>query len=189
MVAAVRVRDFGNTDPEGLGIDAFDDPSGQIALYVADGINIEVFKYLLGPNGKLGGGDDTMSQFDTSLVGFNDNEGIDYHPEFGHLFMVSPSDETLLGEITTTGGLVRLLDISSANPRNPAGVAVAPWSGAGSDPNPEMNVYVSDRRVDNNTTPTENDGQVYEFDVPPLPSGNSPPSVDAGPARTIYQPG
>ncbi|MGH8531264.1 MAG: PKD domain-containing protein [Gammaproteobacteria bacterium] len=189
VVAAVRVRDLGNTDPEGVGIDAFDDPSGQVALYIADGINTEVWKHLLGADGQLAGGDDTVSHFDSSLLGLTDVEGVDYHPDFGHLFLVSPGEENTLVQATPAGGLVRILDISSVNPRNPAGVAVAPWSGVGVDPNPERNIYVSDRRVDNDSDITENDGQVYEFDISALPTSNSAPVVDAGPDRTIYEPG
>lgn len=194
ITGTVRVSDFGSTDPEGVGFDASgaSDPSGQNqkALWIADGTNVEVYKILLGLNGVLGGGDDTVTHFDAALFGLSDLEGIDFHPDFGHLFIVSPGESDDLVQITPAGGLVRKLNmlVPPVDPRNSAGVAVAP-SSVLPDPNPEWNVYVSDRRVDNNSVSTENDGEVFEFDLPQLSGNNVPPSADAGPPRTIYEPG
>ena len=61
----------------------------------------------------------------------------------------------------------------------PSGVAIAPGS-----TNPALrNYYVTDRRVDNDGDPTENDGRIFEVVAVPL-GGNGAPIVDAGPPQT-----
>src|SRR5512143_1138854 len=52
---------------------------GNNRLYIASGIDAEVYVYDLGPNGFLGGGDDSLvTHWDTAILGFNDLEGIGY---------------------------------------------------------------------------------------------------------------
>ncbi|TGS23839.1 hypothetical protein EN828_33600, partial [Mesorhizobium sp. M2D.F.Ca.ET.185.01.1.1] len=64
--------------------------------------------------------------------------------------------------VTTTGELLGTLDISAANAKKPAGLALAPSS---DDPSHHMSLYIVDRGVDNDSNPTENDGKVYEFQL------------------------
>jgi len=64
--------------------------------------------------------------------------------------------DTLIAHVTTAGELLRTIDISSANAIKPAGLAYAPS---------QMNLYIVDRGVDNNSDPNENDGMVYEFSL------------------------
>ncbi len=69
------------------------------------------------------------------------------------------SSINFVAQVTTTGELVGMLDVSAANINNAAGLAFAPSS---QNPN-ETSLYVAARGVDNNSDPNENDGMVYEF--------------------------
>ena len=63
-------------------------------------------------------------------------------------------------EVSLTGDLIRAIDLASAAPTvAPSDIAVAPAS-AGSG---ATHLYVSDRGVDNNDNPNENDGKIFEL--------------------------
>jgi hypothetical protein len=86
-------------------------------------------------------------------------------------------------EITTAGALVQTIDISAASPRSPAGLAFAPAS-----QNPaELNLYIVDRGVDNDTNPDENDGKVYEMSLGPS-TGNPTSTPTNTPTNTPVRP-
>ncbi|MCZ6519544.1 MAG: hypothetical protein O6853_07090 [Actinobacteria bacterium] len=168
---------FGSTDPEGVAF-------GGGRLYIADGANREVFIVDPGSNGifdgvPIAGGDDVVSQFDVAIHGASDPEGIVFREDTGSLLVVSRGDSVIF-ELTTTGALLGLIDISAANPDAPAGIAVAPASDGSGD----LHIYVVDRGVDNNSNPSENDGRMYEF-AGLGPVGNFPPVADAGGDQTI----
>ena len=161
---------FGCTDPEGLAYHV-----AQGVLYIADGVNAQVFRLSPGANGVFDGvapaGDDQATSFDTQVHGLLDPEGIAYDSDFGHLYVVG-QPENLVFHLTTTGSLIRAIDISAASAIKPAGLDYAPVSantGAKA-------LYVVDRGVDNNSDPTENDGKLYELSLPFF-SGNAPPAV------------
>ena len=168
---------FGSTDPEGVAF-------GAGRLYIADGANREVFIVDPGSNGifdgvPVAGGDDVVSQFDVAIHGASDPEGIAFREDTGSLLVVSRGDSVIF-ELTTTGALLGLIDISAANPDSPAGVAVAPASDGSGD----AHIYVVARGVDNNSDPSENDGRMYEF-AGLGPVGNFPPVADAGGDQTL----
>ncbi len=173
---------FNSIDPEGV---TYDDTQG--VLYVADGLNAEIYEIHPGANGVFDGiapgGDDQLASFDTAALGILDPEGIAYDWENGLLY-VSGKAATTLYHITTSGTLVRTIDISVGNLMNPSGLAFGPGS---QDPTTN-HLYVSDRGVDNDTDPNENDGRIFEFAVPPITPGNLPPVVDAGPDQAIVLP-
>ncbi len=185
IVATISTNTFGSGDPEGL---AYDPIEG--AIYIADGVDSEIYKLLPGPNGQFDGvpadgGDDIVTSFDTLSLGVSDPEGIAWDPATGNLYIVGVP-ATRVAEVTTAGALVRMIDISSANAIKPAGLALGPWSGVNSDPNPGvLNLYIVDRGVDNSAGPDydpfENDGKLYEFSIPE----GSPVSASAGPDQTI----
>jgi hypothetical protein len=157
---------FGSQDPEGLAF-------GQGDIFISDGIGREVYRVDPGPNGTFqGGGDDVITHFDTNGLGQVDPEGIDYDASTGHLWVVSNDSDTDLLEVTLAGVAVQSVSISFVNPVAPSGVTVAPSTAGGGN-----SVFVSDRGVDNNNDPTENDGKIYELDVTaaPLPSGTFVP--------------
>lgn len=151
---------YGITDAEDLTY-------GNNTVFVADGVNAEVYSIPLGANGVLGGGDDgPVTHFDTLALGFTDLEGIGYNPDPDPdtLFLISAKGtEKYLGEITTSGTLLRAYDLAimGAGANKRSDLTYAPGS-----VNPAVkNIYIACRNLDNNAVPTENDGQVWEIDV------------------------
>ena len=154
---------FGSGDPEGCEYDA---TSGHV--FIADGVNREVFD--VDPvNGTFGDGDDLVTHFDVEVYGAVDPEGIAVDTARDTLLVLDRAGRKAL-ELTKSGGLLRTITFSAAAPRNPAGITVAPASNNSSP----ANYWITDRMVDNNTDPNENDGRVYEVSVP---SSDVPPSV------------
>jgi hypothetical protein len=149
---------FGSGDPEGVAF-------GDGKLFIVDGVDRQV--YTVNPsNGNL------ISSCDTAGIGVDDPEGITYDSDTGNLFIVGkPSSE--IAEITTSCGLVRVINIAAADANKPAGLALAP-----SSVNPSVNsLWVTDRGVDNDPDPDENDGKIYEMSLPGAAPGNAPPEV------------
>lgn len=184
---------FGNRDPEGLAfkVGKLADPADDV-LFILDGTNAEVYKVMRGPNGVFDGvspaGDDRVTHFDTESLGIIDPEGIEFDT-LNRLFIVG-KPETRLAHVYTQGARIRMLDISAANAHKPAGLALGPGSLGLRDPTPKLkNIYISDRGINNESDPNENDGKVYEFSLPPLkkqPSDNLAPAVNAGADQFLY---
>lgn len=165
---------WGSSDPEGVAF-------AHGILYIGDGKNAEVVKVHPGSDGDFGTSDDQVSHFDTKAHGIDDAEGITVDAVNGHVYVSGEPDE-LVGQFTLSGGFVRLLDISEVNAKKAAGLAWAPSTLGGG----QMALYVSDRGTDNGKNPDENDGRVFEFVFGTVVEpGNEPPSVDAGPDRSI----
>jgi len=182
IVTSFGTGAFGSSDPEGVAYDSW-----QGNLFIADGLNNEIYKVSPGANGVFDGvppgGDDVVTSFDTEVLGLLDPEGISFNTDNGYLHMIG-EPTNLLFEVSTTGTLLRIIDVSVTNARKPAGLAYAP-----SSINPsEMNIYIVARGVDNDSDPNENDGMVYEISFPQTSSGNTPPTVDAGPDQVVTVP-
>lgn len=177
-VTWISTTAFRNFDPEGI---AFDQWQGH--LYVVDGSGEEVYQVRPGANGRFDGvpprGDDIVTHFDATRLGMQDPEGIEFNPDNGHLYILSGKNK-MIAEATTSGTLVRLIDISVINAPAAAGLAYAPASNRLG----EKHLYVVDRAVDNNTNPNENDGKMYELSFPAL---SNPPSglVITGPPTGV----
>ena len=159
--------------------DAEDVAYGHNSLYIAGGTDAEVYIIPLGADGVLGGGDDgPKSQFDTYRLGFTDLEGIGYNWDNNSLLIVSAgSTDKYLGETTTTGTLLNVYDLNYSGLTHREDVTYAP-----SSQNPAVkSIYVADRGTDNNTSSSENDGQVWELSVSipntPTPDPNITPTA------------
>ena len=177
-VTEIDTGAWGNPDPEGITFDR-----NQGFLYISDGVGSEVFEVDPGANGIFGDGDDQISSFDVASLGATDPEAITFDTISGNLYVLGNPTDTIL-ELTTSGTLVRTIDISAADPPNPSGLAYGPGS-----TNPSINsVYISDRGVDNNSDPNENDGQIFEVSFGGSTPGNLPPVVDAGPDLNVTLP-
>ncbi|HEY7525007.1 MAG TPA: hypothetical protein VH720_15260 [Candidatus Limnocylindrales bacterium] len=150
---------FGANDPEGLAFGGGD-------LFIASGVDKEIFRIDPGANGTFqGGGDDVITHFDVASMGQSDPEGIDFEASSGHLWVVSNASNTDVLEVTVGGIEVQTVNLDFSVIA-PGGLAVAPaTTGSGN------HVYIADRGVDNNNDPTENDGRIYEVAV----SGSTPP--------------
>ena len=145
--------------------DAEDVAYGNNTLFIGGGDSAEVYRIPLGQNGVLGGGDDgTMTHFDTASLGFGDVEAIGYNTDSNTLFIASPrATERYLGEVSTSGMLLRAYDLSlmgtDGNLRSD--VTYAP-----SSQNPAIkNIYIASRGVDNDVNRKENDGKVWEINI------------------------
>jgi DNA-binding beta-propeller fold protein YncE len=162
VVTSFPTSDFGSQDPEGVAF-----APGLHHLFVADGVNNEIYEIDPGANGVFDGappsGDDVVLQFDTLSLGLPDPEGVEYNPDDDTLLIVGDADVVL--ETMRDGTVVREIGIAEANADNAAGITYAPGS-----LNPGvMNLYIADRGVDNNSDPNENDGRVYEMTLAPDP--------------------
>ena len=172
---------WGNTDPEGIEYD-----SGVPAIWSADGVNTQVFRYRAGPDGKVGTSDDIRSNFDVAVYGARDPEGMAYDPVRDTILIVDDGSKKIY-EFDKTGGLLNTISIAGYGVVAAAGLTVAPGS---SDPT-QRNYYVVARGLDNDSHPTENDGKMYEFSatLPPVGATNQAPLANAGPDQTIVLPG
>jgi DNA-binding beta-propeller fold protein YncE len=160
-------RPFNSRDPEAI---AFDSWNGH--LFIADGLNAEVYEIAPGANGRFDGmppvGDDQVSHFDTASRGLNDPEGIVFNPDTGTLYIVGGA--TNLIEVTTAGDLVSTINLSFLNGGALSDVAYGPSSG-----NPATkSLYITDRGVDNNDDENANDGKLYEVALGQLAATATP---------------
>ncbi|MBI5839286.1 MAG: S-layer homology domain-containing protein [Chloroflexi bacterium] len=146
---------------QAYGIDDAEDVSyGANTIFIAGGIDAEVYMFGLGADGVIGGDDGPMTHFDTAAQGFNDVEGAGYNSDQGTVFVVSTQNsDRYLGEFTTGGALVNAYTLSylGSNPRS--SVLFAPSS----QNQAVKNIYIASRGVDNGADPNENDGKVWEI--------------------------
>jgi K319-like protein/SdiA-regulated protein len=157
-------RSYGSGDAEGLSYDRVNN-----RIFIADGVNEEIYIVRPGSNGVFdGGGDDQVTHFDTHVIGVTDPETVEYKEDTGTLFVISSTGTYVLKEVTTTGTVLAQVDLSSFPLHKAAGMCYAPTSN-----NPSgRSVYIVNRGVDNNSNPSENDGTLVEIAV----GGSSPPS-------------
>ncbi|WP_245436220.1 RTX toxin [Mesorhizobium tamadayense] len=157
-VTSFKTSAFGSSDPESL---AYDTNRG--VLYLADGSTQTIYTIAPGQNGRFDGvpstgGDDVVTSFSARSLGTPSDESIAYDPVHDLLYIIQSRYSVAM--VTPTGELLGTLDISAANAKKPAGLALAPSS---DDPSHQMSLYIVDRGVDNDSHPTENDGKIYEF--------------------------
>lgn len=178
IVTSFRTEDFGSTDPEDLTY-------VQGSLYIIDGLSHMVFAVNPGPNGKFDGvaADDQVTGFDARNLGLTDPESIYYDPTSDTLYLIDSGGE-LIYQSTKDGQLVRTIDVMAAHPRKPSALTIAPSS---FDP-ATNSIFMTARGRDNDSDPDENDGMIYELEVPPFTLGNNPPIVSAGEDQSILMP-
>lgn len=161
IITSFSTKAFDCHDPEGI---TYDHAQGH--LFISDGLNAEIYEVSPGANGLFDGiaplGDDEVTTFDTAIFGLIDPEGVEFNPDAGTLFIVS-RDANMVIEATPQGAAIRALDISFIPGSTFSGVAYAP----GSDNPAQKNLYITDRGIDNNEDPNENDGKIYEVLLPP----------------------
>lgn len=157
-----------NSDPDPEDV-AYDPVSGDV--FVVDGVSMEVYRVNRGGDGLFGTADDTVSSFDVEVHGARDPEGIAYDPDRDTLWIVDQRSKSAY-ELAKTGELVRIVDIRPTNSVAISGIEIAP----GSVRPDRRTMWLTDRGLDNNPFPDENDGKIYElsFDT----GSNTPPVVN-----------
>ena len=163
IVTSISASAYGSTDAEDP---EFDPPSGH--LFFLDGVGMEIYR--INPvDGVFGNGNDVMTHFDISHLGPTDFEGLTSNPERRTLYVGARRTREIF-EITHDGTLLRMISTAGVSGlRRVSGLAVAPAStGTG-----QMNLWIVDRAVDNDSNPTENDGAIYEISAPNI--GGTPP--------------
>ncbi len=137
---------------------AFDPATGH--LFFLNGQETQVYR--LDPvNGIFGDGDDTFTYFDFGSPTATDAEGLSINVANGTL-MIGTNGRRIL-EFTKDGTLIRTIQANTITGlQSISGLAMAPAS----DGSGNINFWVVDRGVDNDTDPTENDGEIFELTLP-----------------------
>ncbi|TDU84056.1 PKD domain-containing protein [Kribbella voronezhensis] len=171
---------FGGGDSEDV---EYFPPTNEV--FVLEGADTDVHRVSPGPDGLFNGvaptGDDIDTEFDIGRYGVDDPEGIGFYPGRNTLLVVDSATETAY-EFNRNMQLVNKINIAASNQVFAAGITVAP---ATNDPN-RWDLYIVDRGVDNDTTPSENDGKLYEMSVALPPIGNLAPVVSVGPDQPTH---
>ena len=148
----------GATDLEGLFV------KGQ-SIFIAGGIDKKIYEFSL--QGIL------LNSYDVSKYGIMDFEGITIHPITGNFFILARTPKEIL-ELDRSGNLLNRIPIFSLNSVAPSDLVFAPSSNPEDNPS-SINLYITDRGVDNNADPNENDGKLYEISFPLTNSPSQPP--------------
>jgi hypothetical protein len=152
-----RFRDDPPTDVEAIAF-------GDGALWLADGTSAEVYRVEPGHDGRWAGRGQwdnvLVTHWNTAQFGIEDPEGMVFVPSSGTLLLVGNQRNSDIVEVTTDGELVRIFDGSDMGWRSPSGLALAPApSGNGTS------LFLTDRGVDNDQLPRENDGRLFEVSI------------------------
>jgi Bacterial Ig domain len=163
VVTSVDVGALGSADAEDP---EYDPLTGH--LFFLDGAGTEI--YNIDPvDGVFGNGNDATTHFDISQYG-SDFEGLSSDPSRGTLLLGARKTDRIF-EITKSGALVQTIDLSQIpGLSHVSGLAFAPAS----DGSGRNDLWIVDRKVDNDSTPTENDGMLFEVRVT---VSDAPPSV------------
>lgn len=147
---------FGSHDPEGLAF-------GGGCLWLSDGSNKTIYRIDPGPNGRFEGsdGDDIIRKRKLEGLGVRNLEGVEWARN-GNLFVLpGNSNPDILKIDFSDGSLLRRFDLSAANLHSPSSIAYGPSSRDSS----RRSFYITDRGVDNQSDPNENDGRIVELGI------------------------
>jgi len=148
VATAFSTTPIGCRDAEGLAY-------GQRTLFITDGDGRAVCVLGRGSDGKFGTDDDVVDSFSTEPLGLHDPEGVAFLG--GDLFIVSRRDDVIV-RTAVDGTMIDTYDISSSGIHRPSGIAASVEDGT-------LVVRVTDRGIDNDARPDENDGRIYIFSL------------------------
>jgi hypothetical protein len=182
-VTQINTKAFGNSDAEGCD---YDEGTGNVVSI--DGVGREVYVIDPGANARFDGvpstgGDDVVTHFDVGAFGATDPEGIAVDPARGTFLIVDHGSENVY-EVDRSGSLLRVIDVRASNQDKAAGMTIAPSTVDGVSPA----LWIVDRGIDNDNSPNENDGKIYEMSFQSGPIANRAPTVSAGPDRSVTFP-
>ena len=154
-VRSIRVKAYGGEDVEDP---VFDRSTGH--LFFLNGHRREIYR--INPVDRVfGNGNDWIRHFDIGRFGPRDFEALSLGRS-RHTLLVGGEDERIY-EVTKSGTLVRVIDLSRIRGLRISGITVAPASD-GSD---AINYWIVDRGRDNDARPNENDGDLWEISTRP----------------------
>ena len=134
---------------------------GAGSLWLVDEASTEVFRLRPGRDGRWSGRsqrDNVMGHWDTASGDQPTPEGIEFLPRSKTLLVVSNRANSDITEFTRRGRLVAVYDGSTIGSHSPSGLRWAPASAGGG-----KSLYLTDRGIDNDRRPNENDGRVFEI--------------------------
>ena len=165
LLSSFPTRVFGSTDSAGI---TFDPSTGN--LFVVDGFNQMVFEFTV--SGTL------VSSF-LLPDQIRDAEGIFLDSCIGNFLIVSSPDRNVIFEMSRSGEIVSLIDISGFGVDRPKGITLGPSSDPNDDPK-VLHVYVASYGADE-----VNDGRLFEIAVSGVGDClNTPPQIGSGPTAT-----
>ena len=171
----VNTLRYGSGDGEGV---TWHTRRGKLDMLIwTDASTTKIYELKRGRDHRFGTRDDVMKrQFEVSsfdITGtdpprhFRDPNGVYFDRKTGHLFTVDSKKHWVL-ETTLAGAFVQTIKMPFCRDdpvcRGFSDVVFAP----GTDGSPRR-LYLTDRGVDNEVDPTENDGRLYEVDLVDVP--------------------
>jgi DNA-binding beta-propeller fold protein YncE len=163
VVSSFSTHTFGNRDPEAI---AFAHLRSGNALFVASGRGNTVYRISPGPDRQFDGaaplGDDRVTSFSVLALGLRNPKGVAVDATHRRLYLVG-YNEAEIAATTLKGELRGTIDVSASGIVHPSGITIAP----GSEQPRTRSLYVTDKGIDNNDKPSENDGQLFEFSLAP----------------------
>jgi sugar lactone lactonase YvrE len=168
----VNTLRYGSGDAEGV---TWHSRRGKLDMLIwTDATTTKIYELKRGRDHRFGTRDDVMKrQFAASSFPgpggrtLNDPNGVYFDRTTGHLFTVDSKKHFVL-ETTLAGGLVQTINMLFCRDdpacRGFSDLVFAP----GTDGSPRR-LYLTDRGVDNNVDPNENDGRLYEVELVDVP--------------------
>ena len=166
----VNTLRYGSGDAEGV---TFHSHRGKVDMLIwTDAGTTKIYELKRGRDHRFGTKDDVMKrQFATSTFSgpgdrhFADPNGVYFDRTTGHLFAVDSKKHFVL-ETTLAGALVQTINVPFCRDdpvcRGFSDLVFAP----GTDGSPRR-LYLTDRGVDNDVDPGENDGRLYQVELVP----------------------
>jgi sugar lactone lactonase YvrE len=161
---------YGSGDGEGV---TWHSRHGKLDMLIwIDSTDKMIYELKRGRDHRFGTKDDVMKRkLRTSGLGhnFTDSDGVFFDRKTGHLFSVSSSQHFVL-EMTLAGALVQWIDMPFCRAAHDppchgfSDLVFAP----GTDGSPRR-LYLTDRQVDNDVDPNENDGWLYQVKLVNVP--------------------
>lgn len=157
-VTSFSTSAFGSMSPHGVAF-------GDGELFISDVEQSKIYRINPGSNRIFDGvppaGDDVVIEFDTIPFGLKQPSAIEFNYLNQTLFIIGdPTD--FIAETTKSGVVLRLINVEALNILLPSGMAL----GKSSQGSPtQLSLFISDRGLDNDFYPEENDGKIFEITV------------------------
>jgi sugar lactone lactonase YvrE len=165
----VNTLRYGSGDAEGV---TWHSRRGKLDMLIwIDSTDKRIYELKRGRDHRFGTRDDVMKRrFATSSFGrrFTDSDGVFFDRKTGHLFSVSSSQHFVL-ETTLTGQFVQWIDMPFCRAAVNGCQGFSDLVFAPGTDGSRRRLYLTDRGVDNDVDPAENDGRLYQVKLVDVP--------------------